>query len=192
VPMFLFKRGGHAIANTGQTFRAFMKSGFDGHSATLEDWRLHLNTLFPEVRLKRTIEIRGADVQSTDMACALPALWTGILYDDLALAEAEALVEGWTHDEVAESRERVWRDGLRTVFRGRPLVEVAERLVSIADGALERRGIVDKTSGKDERVHLARLRKLVGSARCPADALLEGLDRVADPARTLLERATLE
>ncbi len=192
VPMFLFKRAGHAIANTGQTFRQFMTSGFDGHSATLEDWRLHLNTLFPEVRLKRTIEIRGADVQSTDMACALPALWTGILYDDRALAEAEALVEGWTHDEVAESRSTVWREGLRTVFRGRPLAEVAERLVSIADGALERRGILDPASGKDERVHLTRLRKLVGSARCPADALLEGLDRVADPARTLLERASLE
>ena len=69
----------------------------------MEDWKTHLNTLFPEVRLKKTIEMRGADVQSTDLACALPALWTGILYDDRALAEAEALVEGWTHDEVADA-----------------------------------------------------------------------------------------
>ena len=86
VPMFLFKRGGHAIANTGQTFRSFLKSGYEGHVATMEDWKTHLNTLFPEVRLKKTIEVRGADVQSTDLACALPALWTGIFYDDRALA----------------------------------------------------------------------------------------------------------
>jgi glutamate--cysteine ligase len=192
VPMFLFKRDGRAIPNAGQTFRQFMKSGFEGHSATMEDWKLHLNTLFPEVRLKRTIEIRGADVQSTEMACALPALWTGILYDDRALAETEALVDGWTYDDVVASRQSVWRDGLRTTFRGRPLADVAERLVAIADGALERRKIVDPVSGKDERIHLARLRTLVGAGKCPADVLLEGLDREADPARAMLERTSLK
>ncbi len=191
VPMFLFKRDGRAISNTGQTFRSFWKSGYEGNVATLEDWKLHLNTLFPEVRLKKTIEIRGADVQSTDMACALPALWTGLLYDDRALAETEALVEGWTYDEVAELRTRAWREGLRAVFRGRPLAEVAERVVSIADGGLERRKIVDPSSGRDERVHLARLRKLVGEGRTPADALLAGMDREADPAKAMLERSAL-
>ncbi len=191
VPMFLIKRGGHAIANTGQSFRSFLKSGFEGHTATMEDWKTHLNTLFPEVRLKKTIEVRGADVQSTDMACALPALWTGILYDDRALAEAEALVEGWTYDEVADLRARAWRDGLRATFRGGSLIEVAQRMVAIADGGLERRRIVDASSGKDERVHLARLRKLVGEGRCPADVLLDGLDREADPAGAMIARATL-
>jgi glutamate--cysteine ligase len=189
--MFLFKREGHAVINTGQTFRSFWKSGYQGNVATLEDWKLHLNTLFPEVRLKKTIEIRGADVQSTDMACALPALWTGLLYDERALGEAEALVEGWRYEEVAELRTRVWREGLRAAFRGRPLAEVAERVVAIADGGLERRGIVDSASGRDERVHLARLRKLVGEGRTPADALLEGMDREADPAKAMLERSTL-
>jgi glutamate--cysteine ligase len=190
--MFLFKRGGHAIANTGQTFRAFLKSGFQGHVATMEDWKTHLNTLFPEVRLKKTIEVRGADVQATDLACALPALWTGILYDDRALAEAEALVEGWTHDEVAALRTSVWRDGLRASFRGRPLAEVAERMVAIADGGLERRGVMDPTGGKDERVHLVRLRKLVGEGRCPADALLDGIEREADLERAIVERSALK
>jgi glutamate--cysteine ligase len=190
VPMFLFKRGGHAIANTGQTFRSFMKSGFEGHHPTMEDWKTHLNTIFPEVRLKKTIEIRGGDVQSTDMACALPALWTGILYDDRALAESEALVEGWTHDEVADLRTRVWRDGPRAVFRGKPLVEICNRMIAIADGGLERRALLD-ASGKDERVHLARLRNLVAQGRCPADVLLDGLERAPDPAGTLMNRATL-
>jgi glutamate--cysteine ligase len=191
VPMFLIKRGGHAIANTGQAFRSFLKNGFEGHAATMEDWKTHLNTLFPEVRLKKTIEVRGADVQSTDMACALPALWTGILYDDRALAEAEALVEGWTYDEISTLRTRVWRDGLRAAFRGGSLVEIAQRMVAIADGGLERRAIIDPTSGKDERMHLARLRKLVGEGKCPADVLLEGIDREPDLARAIVDRVTL-
>ena len=191
VPMFLFKRGGHAIANTGQTFRSFLKSGYEGHVATMEDWKTHLNTLFPEVRLKKTIEVRGADVQSTDLACALPALWTGIFYDDRALLEAEELVDGWKYDEIAELRTRVWRDGVRATFRGRPLAAVAERVVAISDGGLERRAILD-SAGKDERVHLARLRKLMGEGRCPADTLLEGLEHEKDPAQAMMERATLK
>jgi glutamate--cysteine ligase len=190
-PMFLIKRGGHAIANTGQPFRSFLKSGFQGHFATMEDWKTHLNTLFPEVRLKKTIEVRGADVQSADMACALPALWTGILYDDRALAEAEALVEGWTHDEVSELRTRVWREGLRAAFRGVSLVDVAARMVSIAEGGLERRAIVDPKSRKDERWHLARLRKMVGEGRSPADVLLDGIEREPDLAKAIVERTTL-
>jgi glutamate--cysteine ligase len=190
-PMFLIKRAGHALTNAGQTFRSFWKSGYQGHTATLEDWKLHLNTLFPEVRLKKTIEIRGADVQATGMGCALPALWTGILYDERALGEAEALVEGWTYDEVLELRTRVWREGLRASFRGRPLADAAVRMVAIAEGGLERRNIVDPVSGRDERVHLARLRKLVGEGRTPADVLLEGMNREKDPAKAMLERSAL-
>ncbi|HZU83515.1 MAG TPA: glutamate-cysteine ligase family protein [Polyangiaceae bacterium] len=192
VPMFLFKRGGHAVANTGQTFRSFMSSGFEGHRATLDDWTLHLNTLFPEVRLKKTIEIRGGDAQSTELACALPALWTGIFYDDDALAQAEALVDGWTHDELVALRERAWRDGLRTPFRGAPLAVVAERVVEMADGGLARRARVDASTRKDERVHLTRLKKLVAAGRTPADVLLEKVGQAADPAAEMLERAALK
>jgi len=190
VPMFLFKRGGRAIVNTGQTFRAFYKGGFEGHRATMDDWKTHLNTLFPEVRLKRTIEIRGADAQ-TDMACALPALWTGIFYDTKALADAEALVEGWGHDESAELRTRAWRDGLRATFRGGPLARFAERIVAIADDGLARRARIDPVTGKDERVHLARLRLLAGEGRTPADVLLEGMDRERDPQGAMIERVAL-
>jgi glutamate--cysteine ligase len=191
VPMFLFKRDGHAIANTGQTFRDFQERGFEGHRATLDDWKLHLNTLFPEVRLKKTIEIRGGDAQSTDMACALPALWTGIFYDDRALDEAESLVESWRHDELAELRTRVWRDGLRALFRGAPLASLAERLLAFAEGGLQRRARVDPGNGKDERVHLTRLHRLASQGRTPADVLLEGLDREKDPAAAMVERAAL-
>jgi glutamate--cysteine ligase len=191
VPMFLFKREGHAVANAGQTFRQFWASGFQGHSATLEDWKLHLNTLFPEVRLKKTIELRGADMQSTDMACALPALWTGILYDEEALAKAEELTEGWTYDEVAGLRERVWREGLRARFRGSGLAAIAEQLLTLAEGGLERRGLKDPKTGRDERVHLVRLRRLVGQGLTPADVLLEHTSRASDPVAAMLDQTTL-
>ena len=190
VPMFLFKRGGRPVLNTGQTFRGFWQDGFEGHRPTMDDWKTHLNTLFPEVRLKKTIEVRSADAQATGMKCALPALWTGILYDARALADAEALVDGWTHDEVAELRTRAWKEGLRAGFRGAPLVAVAEKVVEIGEGGLERRARLD-AAGKDERIHLARLRKLVEQAKTPADALLDGMDREADPARAIVERSSL-
>jgi glutamate--cysteine ligase len=172
VPMFLIKRGGKPILNTGQTFRAFWKDGFEGHRATLGDWQTHLNTLFPEVRLKRTIEIRGADSQSSALAVALPALWTGILYDHRALSEAEALVDGWTHDEVSASRPAIAQLGVRASFRGRPLHEVGSRLVEIAEGGLQRRAL-KRADGRDESVHLEPLKALVTRGRSPADELLE-------------------
>ncbi len=173
VPMFLFKRDGVKHANTGQTFRSFWKDGFQGERPTQSDWQTHLNTLFPEVRLKKTIEIRGADAQQRPLACALPALWTGIYYDARALDEAEAMVADWTHAEVSESRAGVWHDGLRAPFRGAPLVKLAERLIEIAEGGLERRAKARASDGKDERVHLARLKALVSAGRTPADDLLE-------------------
>ncbi|MGH7328957.1 MAG: glutamate--cysteine ligase, partial [Polyangiaceae bacterium] len=80
VPMFLFKRNGQVFANTGQTFRSFWKDGFEGHKPNQTDWQTHLNTLFPEVRLKKTIEVRSADAQNASIACALPALWAGLFY----------------------------------------------------------------------------------------------------------------
>jgi glutamate--cysteine ligase len=189
-PMFLFKRDGRAIANTGQSFRSFWQTGFEGYFASLGDWTMHLNTLFPEVRLKKTIEIRGGDMQGTDMACALPAVWTGIFYDEQALAEAEAMVDGWTHEEVSDLRARACHDGLRAWFRGKPLADVAQRLVAAAAGGLERRAIVG-ASGRDERIHLDRLVRLVGSAKTPADALLEGLDGEPDVPSAIIKRCTL-
>ncbi len=188
-PMFLIKRGGEPILNTGQTFRSFWKSGYQGHEALLGDWQTHLNTLFPEVRLKRTIEIRGADAQTPATACALPALWMGILYDAKALDEAAALTDGWTHDEVNASRPAVWKDGLRATFRGQTLAKLAERTVEIAEGGLERRGFKNKDGTRDERIHLARLKDLVSHGECPADRLLAGLK--GDPRAEIMTRADL-
>lgn len=189
-PMFMFKREGHAVDNRGQRFRDFLEHGFQGHRPTMVDWETHLNTLFPEVRLKRTIEIRGADSLPTDLFAAMPALWTGILYDDHALDLAEALTADFTHDELVAARQRVPFDGLRTPFRGGTLQSVAEKVVDIAMAGLRHRGVLDR-DGHDESVHLRPLEILVGKGRTPADELLAGLTDGPDLKQQIRARAAL-
>ena len=187
VPMFLVKRGNRFLANTGQTFRSFWADGFDGERATLADWQLHLNTLFPEVRLKRTLEIRGADMQSEEHCPGLAALWAGIFYDDRALAEADALTRDYEHNELSLLRGELHQHGLRTMFRGKPLAEVAQRVVEIAEGGLVRRAI----NGRDESIFLADLKRLVSQGKTPADELLLGIEDEPDLVAAVIRRATL-
>ena len=191
-PMFMFKRDGHAVDNRGQKFRDFLHQGFQGMRPTMSDWETHLNTLFPEVRLKRTIEIRGADSLPMHLFAALPALWTGILYDDAALAEADALTADFTHDELLAVRARIPFDGLDAPFRGKKLAHLAEQVVDIADRGLARRNIVGR-DGKDERAHLAPIKALVAKGRTPADHLLDLTKNLTGDAlrKAILERATM-
>jgi glutamate--cysteine ligase len=188
--MFMFKRDGKGVDNRGQTFRDFLANGFKGHKATLTDWETHLNTLFPEVRLKRTIEIRGADSLPKPYFAALPALWTGILYDDTALDDADALTQDLTHDELLEVRKQIPFEGLRATFRGKPLAELAQKVIDIAERGLERRAILGR-DGKDERIHLASIKSLAEHARCPADVLRDGLTNDQDLRPAILERSTV-
>jgi glutamate--cysteine ligase len=173
-PMFMLKRGNEAIDNSGQRFRDFWKNGFQGQHATMGDWQTHVNTLFPEVRLKRTIEIRSADSQRLDLAAALSALWTGIYYDQTALHAAEALTADFTAAELTSLRDHVWKDGLAAPFRGKPLSALAEHVVAIAHAGLARRGLKN-AAGQDETVVLAPLSNLVARGMTPADAVLEQL-----------------
>lgn len=191
VPMFLVKRGNEFLTNTGQTFRSFWENGFEGHRATVGDWQLHLNTLFPEVRLKRTLEIRGADMQSAEHCPALAALWTGIYYDDAALAAADELTRDFTHAEAVILRADLHKSGLRSIFRGKPLAELAQRVVEIAEGGLRRRAVRD-AKGQDETVHLASLKRLVSQGKSPADVLLEGMGAEKDFVQAVIRRAKLK
>ena len=171
-PMFLFKRGGQAYYNTGQTFRAFMEEGFQGVRANYGDWVDHLSTLFPEVRLKSTLEYRGADVQRPEMLFALPALWKGLMYDDASLGALEGLVDRWTFAEVEAQRDALARHGLHTKFMNRDAGDWAGELLELAEAGLRR--IADRNEdGDDESVLLDPLRALLELGRCPADLLLD-------------------
>ena len=173
-PMFMFSRRGTAIRNTGQTFRSFFHDGYDGHRATMTDWETHLNTLFPEVRIKQTIEVRGADSVPGRYVPALPALWTGIFYDKAALDEAERLTENWTYDGMTALRRTLGAEGMSAVFQGKPVAHWAQKVLSIASDGLKRRNRLDE-AGRSEAVHLEALGKLVNAGHCPADEVIEEL-----------------
>lgn len=180
-PMFMVKRGDAVVKNTGQRFRDFWKKGFEGHHATLGDWQTHVNTLFPEVRLKRTLEIRSADSQNLELAAALSALWTGLYYDQTSLDAAEALTEDYAEAELTGLRNEVWQHGLAASFRGKPLAALATQVVQLAHDGLARRARKN-ASGQDETVVLAPLRTLVERGWTPADRVLDTLAGRSDVA----------
>jgi glutamate--cysteine ligase len=175
VPMYFVYRDGRYIDVAGQSFRAFLKGrlpGLPGAVPTMSDWSDHLTTVFPEVRLKRYIEMRGADGGPWRRLCALPALWTGLFYDRLALDGAADLVADWTEAERQALRRDVPRLGLAAPFRGGTLRAIAAQMVELARAGLRRRKRLDST-GQDESHFLETLAEIAQSGRTPAEQLLD-------------------
>jgi glutamate--cysteine ligase len=170
VPMFLIKHGNRVTANTGQTFREYMRDGHQGERATLADWRTHLNTLFPEVRLKNTLEMRGADAQSRELTIALPALWKGLLYDDGALHQAESLITPLTAAICTRLRPEIVKSGLRAKLLDRTVQAWANDVLEIAHGGLARADIKNQ-NGESETIYLQALEQLARDGETPANVL---------------------
>jgi glutamate--cysteine ligase len=175
VPMYFVYRAGRYIDASGQSFRDFLAGrlpALPGERPTLADWNDHLTTLFPEVRLKRFLEMRGADGGPWRSLCALPALWVGVLYHDAALDEAYDWIADWTLEEHAHLRAQVPRHGLKTPFRAGTVRDLASRMLDLADTGLKRRAEED-WAGQDERQFLTALRGIAETGRTPAEGLLE-------------------
>lgn len=172
MPMYFVYRDGQYIDATGQSFRDFLVGrlpALPGSHATMSDWEAHLTTAFPEVRLKRFLEMRGADNGPTAAICALPAFWVGLLYDGQALAEAAALVADWTAAERADLRVQTPVHALATPFRGGTLLEVSRRVIAMSKGGLQRRGL-------GEESFLKYVEDIAASGRTSADVLLENYE----------------
>jgi glutamate--cysteine ligase len=171
VPMFFVLHEGEYRAVQGLSFRRYLAEGHDGKRATLQDWNLHLTTLFPEVRLKQFLEVRGADAVPPGLTCALPALWKGILYDEGACDAAWRLVAGWSFAEREASLEAVARRGLAAEAAGRPLLPLARELVEIGRAGLAR--IADGQGGEsDERGFLDPLLAVAERGHSPGEEVL--------------------
>ena len=175
VPMYFVYRDGESIDAAGQSFRDFLVGrlpALPGEAPTISDWSDHLTTLFPEVRLKRFLEMRGADGGPWRSLCALPALWVGVLYHQATLDAAWDRVEDWTIEEHAYLRAEVPRQGLRTPFRGGTVQDLAKEMLELADAGLTGRAEED-WFGQDERQFLTALRGIALSGRTPAEEKLE-------------------
>ncbi|SHI59192.1 glutamate--cysteine ligase [Palleronia salina] len=177
VPMYFVYRDGKYIDALGQSFRDFLKGelpALPGEKPKLSDWADHLTTLFPEARVKRFIEMRGADGGPWRRLCALPAFWVGLTYDQGALDAAWDLCKGWTAEQREALRVAASKDGLQARVDGIDMHEVARECIDIATAGLQARarpgagGLIP-----DETHFLNALRESVASGQVPADELLQ-------------------
>ncbi|GMV29862.1 MAG: hypothetical protein AMXMBFR59_19870 [Rhodanobacteraceae bacterium] len=175
VPMYFSYRDGRYIDLAGRSFRRFLDGKLDelpGATPTLKDWADHMTTAFPEVRLKRYLEMRGADGGPWNRLCALPAFWVGLLYDDAALDAAWDLVKDFSLAERHALRDGVPRHGFKLPFRGATVRELALETLKIAGHGLARRNQLNAT-GASEAVFIEPLIEFAQANQTPAERKLE-------------------
>ena len=174
VPMYFVKRGGHYVDVAGRSFRDLMAGKLPelpGERASVADWANHLSTIFPEVRLKRYLEMRGADAGEWGRLPSLTAFWVGILYDDDCLGAAWDMVRDWTAEERQALRDAVPRLGFKATVGNRTLLEVTREALALARAGLTRRACVDPY-GADETRYLKPLEEFAARGETPAEELL--------------------
>ena len=174
VPMYFIKHGDAYVDVAGQSFRDLMKgklAAMPGARATVSDWSNHISTIFPEVRLKRYLEMRGADSGPLPNLLALPALWAGILYDEVSLDDAWDLIKSWTAEERQKLRDAVPKKGLAAPVGGRTVSEIAAQVLKLARAGLARRRRLD-AFGRDETRYLEPLEDGLARGTTPAEELL--------------------
>jgi glutamate--cysteine ligase len=174
VPLYFVKRGDTYHDVAGSSFRDLLSGTLPqlpGERASISDWANHLGTLFPEVRLKRYLEMRGADAGPTSKLAALSAFWVGLLYDSDALEAAWDLVKDWNEAERQALRDCVSRQALKTPFRNETVRDIALRAMAIARKGLTARNVED-WEGRNEAYFLDGLDEIVESGMTSADAML--------------------
>ncbi len=170
-PMYFVIRDGKYIDANGQIFRDFMDGklrALPGELALLDDFITHSTTVFPDVRLKQWLEMRGADGGAWDFLCALPAIWTGLLYDATSLGAAYDIVKDWTAEERYALKQNTPKTGLKTPFRNMMVQDMARQILRIAEDGLQRREREDASS-RDERIYLEPLQRVLQTGQTQAD-----------------------
>lgn len=175
VPMYFVRRKGRYINTAGESFRAFLDGKLPqlpGEKPTLSDWEDHISTIFPEVRLKQFLEMRGADGGPWQEICALTALWVGVLYDQSTLDAAWDMVKDWTEEERQTLRTEVPKTALHTRFRDTDVAALARQVLDISRAGLETR---DKRNWEDanETMYLQPLENTLRLDKTRAERLLD-------------------
>lgn len=174
-PMYFVIRNDLYIDCAGGSFRDFMDGQLPqlpGEYPTMEDWELHLSTLFPDVRLKQYMEMRGADAGPWPWICSLPALWKGLLYDQTSQQQAWEMIADWSHEEVTDLRNSVPTTALATPFRETTLLQLCKQMVEISRCGLERLDIKN-SQGQNESLFLKPLQEAITSGQTQAEFWLE-------------------
>ncbi len=175
VPMYFVKRGDKYIDVSGMSFRSLMAGRLDnlaGERATMSDWANHLSTIFPEVRLKRYLEMRGADGGPWRRLPSLTAFWAGLLYDDDALEACWDIVKDWSAAERQKLRDDVPRLGFKAEIGNRNMLTLAQETLRLCAKGLARRRRLDR-NGRDETRYLRPLEESIARGLTPAEELLE-------------------
>jgi len=174
VPMFFIARDNRWIEVKNTTFSMYLKNGYKGYKANIDDWNLHLSTIFTEVRARNCyIELRCADCQKMPLALAVVALWKGILYSKEAMREVRFLVKNLSWEELCQLYFAVPRKGLKTRLRGVRLLELAKELLRISYSGLKEQQQFNQ-KGKDESIYLEPLMELIIEDEiCPAEVIIK-------------------
>ena len=179
VPMYFVYRDGRYIDAAGASFADFLAGRLPqlpGEYPTEDDWSDHLTTLFPEVRMKRFLEMRGADGGRWRRICALPAFWTGLLYDPTSLDAAWDLVKDWSAEERQGLRNAVPKSALKTPFRTTSVLEIARAALAISQAGLARRARTNGR-GEDEGIFLEPVEAILRNGTTPAEEILMRYER---------------
>ncbi len=175
VPMYFVHRGEDYLDASGKSFRDFLDGKLDilpGEKPTIDDFEDHLSTIFPEVRLKQFLEMRGSDTGPWNQLCAMPAFWVGILYDQAALDATWDWVKDWSEEERDQLRRDVPKYGLQTKFRNGTIQDLAKRALALSREGLKNRAKIN-AYGESETIFLADLDDMAKTGKSNADKLLE-------------------
>lgn len=177
VKNYFLKINGKHVDTTQYSFLELLNkstndSNLNDYSLSITDWINHLSTIFTEVRLKSYMEVRGADAGKWEMICALPAFWTGILYDEENLETLWQETHSWSYDDILNLYNNVPKYGLQCEFMKKKVYIEAQRLLEIAISGLNRRAYLN-SNGQDESIHLDKLKNIIKDQKTPADVLIE-------------------
>ncbi len=163
IPMIFINREGHTVNINGNlTFKQFMEKGFEGFEANIDDWNLHSNLYFPEVRLRNFIEIRNHDCVGGDLKYSIPAIYKGIMYNSDAIQEIEKILCKYSYSEINELRYCIARYAIDSKIKKQPIAPICKEIVNISYQSL-------KNKGEGEESFLEPLIEMVSKKKVPAD-----------------------
>ena len=178
IPMYFIVRNGKYLDCTGKSFKDFLDGKLDivlGEKPTIEDWENHLSTIFTEVRLKKFIEVRGADAGNWRRTCALPAFWVGLLYGKKSISSANSICNNWSLKDIEKLSLDVAKKGLNAQVKGEKVHNLALELIKICKDTLEERSVLD-SFGTNEAIYLQVLEETLTKGHSPAKELIKSFE----------------